>query len=278
MRLLSTQSEGEMEKSISIFVISFDGYSDVWPVFFECKERFWNDCPYITYLVTNNKDCNEKCFVIKTGEETNWCDRVLKALDSVKEDAIIVLLEDYLIGSKINNEHFNNYVDFFQNGNANYLRLINIPRKHKSSEYDEIYPILKNEEYGISLQPAIWDKQYFKDVLLNVEGNRSAWEFEIYLLKKCTDECIPISGCYGTKTNVLDIHNGVLKGKWFKNEVSYFRQKGILINTYDRGILKDKEYRSHLIRRTIRETLPPSIRKKIKRVLMKMNFKFVSNA
>lgn len=266
-----------MGSNTAILVISFDGYSDVWPVFFECKDRFWKECLYKTYLVTNNKDYIGNCTVIKTGDETNWCDRVIKALDYINEDNIIVLLEDYLIGREIKNCSLDEYVDFFEQNEAKYLRLINIPKKHLGRKYESIYPIMSNEEYGISLQPAIWNKNYFKEILNTVGGDRSAWEFEISLLRKCTEESKILEGCFGTKNNVLDIHNGVLKGKWFKNEIYYFRQLGIVIETDKRGVLSDKDYCSHLIRRTIREALPTDVRKKLKKILMKMNFKFVSN-
>lgn len=266
-----------MKNDTAILVISFDGYADVWSVFFNCKDNFWKSCPYKTYLVSNNKDCDANCTVIKTGNETNWCDRVIKALDSVEENNLILLLEDYLIGNEINNKEFSKYISFYLKKKAKYLRLIDIPHKHKSKLYGEIYPIMSNEEYGINLQPAIWNKNFLLSILNNTQGGRSAWDFEVTLLRVCTSTARPVEGCFGSKKNVLNVHNGILKGKWFKNEIYYFRRKGFVIELGARGVLSKKEYYNHLIRRSIREFLSPSLRKKLKRILIKLNFKFVSN-
>lgn len=266
-----------MINDIAILVVSFDGYSDVWPVFFKCKETYWKDCPYKTYLVTNNKDFDSNCFVIKIGDEINWCDRLEDALKSIEEKDILLLLEDYLIGNILDSLEVSKYFDFYKKQNARYMRLIDIPRKHNVKKDTKIYSIFENEEYGINLQPAIWNKKYLMSILTEVDGDRSAWEFEISLLKKTTNTSKPIEGCFGTKKNVLKIHNGILKGKWFKNEVKYFKSRGIIIDTSYRGLLPDRDYFSHLIRRNIRETIPPSARKSLKKILIKLKFKFVSH-
>lgn len=38
---------------------------------------------------------------IKTGEEVDWSTRMLKALNEVNEEYVLILLEDYLIGRKV---------------------------------------------------------------------------------------------------------------------------------------------------------------------------------
>ena len=41
---------------LSIVVVSYDGYSDLWEDFFALKNKYWTDCPYPTYLANNIKE------------------------------------------------------------------------------------------------------------------------------------------------------------------------------------------------------------------------------
>ena len=269
------------EMNAAILVVSFDGYSDVWPAFFECKTKYWPDCPLPTYLVSNEKSVpGYDCITIKTGVETNWCDRVKRAVVDFPYSTIILLLEDYLVGSKVDNSLISDYLDFFVDKKCRYLRIIDIPRAPKGAEntdHLDVIPIRSDVEYGINLQPSIWNKQFLLELLDEVEGNRSAWDFEVMLLQKAVMNQAPVYGCFAARSNVLSIHNGVQKGKWFPNEINYFKSRGIIIPVGSRKVLSIGEVMEYRIRLYLRELMTPSFRKKLKRVLRKFGFSFASN-
>ena len=137
--------------------------------------------------------------------------------------------------------------------------------------------INQNEEYGINLQPAIWKTDYLMSILSDITENRSAWGFEAYLLGKCNSSPEPIQGCYSTSQNILNIHNGILQGKWFRKEIKYFNERGIAIVAGNRGILSRWSYIKYVLKRKVRENLPSRLRKIIKKILMKIGFSFVTN-
>ncbi len=264
--------------SLAIIVLSFDGYKDVWPYFFEAFNKYWSDCEYPIYLVNNEAKVEYKnIHVIHTGKEVNWCDRARKAIQQIDSEYILLLLEDYLIGTEVENKNIEQVLNFIDNNDVKYFRLTNIPHlRSKMKNNNNIYPIFKNEEYGINLQASIWKKQYLLTSLNNVDG--SAWEFEIDFLKRAVNEKDePFCDCFVSTANVMDIHNGILKGKWFPNTIRYFRKRGINIDYINRGKLSFREVIVYNTRFQLRERMPYGLRKKIKKVLIKFGLKFVSD-
>lgn len=269
-----------MNHDTALVIVSFDGYSDVWPAFLSCFDTYWANCPFDVYFVSNEKEIKtERLTFIRTGHETNWCDRVEKALVPLEYDKIILLLEDYLIGSPVDNILIEKYMDFFARNDCDYLRIYNNPKtKQKCIDIElGIYPIAENEEYGINLQPSIWKREYLLDTLSSIQGKRSAWDFEVELLKRCSKATGIKEHCFMTERNLLNIHNGVLKGKWFRHEVEYFARNGIIIDTSYRGILSRRSYGEYRLRLVLRELITPKHRKLLKRILRKTGMKFASD-
>lgn len=270
--------EGALEMNgIAIVVASFDGYKDIWPVFISAKERFWPDCPYKTYLVSNFETvCSDAVTPIHTGAETNWCNRMEKALNEIPEDTVVLLLEDYLMGEKVQTGLVEQYLRKFQNERMEYLRIIDIPKAN--GKQNQVTAIDEDVEYGVNLQPSIWNKEYLIKLLSSIDGTRSAWDFEVTLLKDAhKGRNIPKKGCYAFKGNLLNIHNGVLKGKWFPNEVRYFKKQGILVDTSVRPLLSFKESTEYRIRMILRNVIPKGMRRDLKKILKKFGMKFASD-
>lgn len=265
------------EEDLSVIVLSFDGYRDVWPYFFQTFTKYWGDCKYDKYLINNEAQIQYSDFkVINTGKEKNWCYRAKKGIEQINSKYVLLLLEDYFIGTKVNSLDIIDAMNFIKDNDVRYFRITNIPHTRRKKENNKtIYPIYENEEYGVNLQAAVWEKEYLIDILNQVEG--SAWDFEMYFLKEAMNgRNQPKNGCYVSTQNIIDIHNGVLKGKWFPNTIKYFNKRGILINTEERNRLSFSEVLNYNIRFNLRESLPYSMRKKLKRILVKCGVKFVT--
>ena len=85
-----------MNNTLSILVLSCDNYSDLWDDFFNLRDKFWPDCEYRWYVVTETKDYKRNNVeVIKCGKELNWAGRFRKAVQSLDSPLVGVFLEDY---------------------------------------------------------------------------------------------------------------------------------------------------------------------------------------
>jgi hypothetical protein len=272
MNLSKQDIVDETDNGFAIAVVSYDGYSDVWPAFINAYNKYFRDSPFQCFLINNELDV-EYVNIIHTGAETNWCDRAEAGISKIKSENIILLLDDYLIGEEIDLNQLYGICEFFNNNHSKYLRLMNMPRVRASK--NSIAPIYSNEVYGINLQPSIWNKEYLIEKLNEVKKDRSAWGFELSFVDR-VDEAKKraLEGHYAYNGNVLNIHNGILKGKWFPKEVKYFQKRDIPIDTSARETLTKLESMSYNMRAESRNILPRRIRIIIKPLLKNLGFSF----
>lgn len=105
--------------------------------------------------------------VINYGEEAQWSTRTRIAVEQLKEPYICLLLEDYFIGAMIDNNMIAEALDLIKQDGIRYYKLNNFSRvntkRYKNIDY--LYTIPENMEYGISLQPAIWKREYLLELL-----------------------------------------------------------------------------------------------------------------
>lgn len=264
-----------MDNNLTIVVDSFDGYSDIWSTFFEVFKKNWFDCPYPLKLVSNKKSFYG-IETINTGEETCWTDRTLAAIKQVDSKYVLLLLEDYLICNKVNNEKIREAVNFLEEREGKYLRLINIPKSRNNYGNDDFFKLYADEEYAVNLQAAIWDKDFLESSLKLYRGD--AWSFEIgFLLCASAADHIVLNDCYGMLNDPLHIRNGVLKGKWFPSTIRFFEKNDIHISWKERGKLTIIQVIKYNLSVWLKDRMSYNMRKKIKKFLTLIGIKFVSD-
>lgn len=269
------KEERQMSKKLTIVVDSFDGYSDVWKTFFTVFSMQWPDCPYPIKLISNYMKY-KNIDMINVETEICWSDRTLKALKRIDSKYVLLLLEDYLIGKKVNSSEIENALNYLEKRNGNYLRLTNIPYCRFNKSKERIFPLYADEEYAVNLQASIWKREYLINLLENFLGN--AWQFEIGLLSNAVESPhVKLSGCYGMISDPLDVKNGVLKGKWFPSTLKYFEKRGVKINWQKRGKLSNSQELWYGFKFKLKGFLSYKERKAIKKLLKKCGIKFISD-
>lgn len=218
-------------QKLVMLVLSCDGYSDLWDDFFNLREKFWADCPYKWYVVTESKNYHrEGVEVIKCGKELNWAGRFRYAVQSVAAEYIGVFLEDYFIKDHVNSQRIEQYLELMSSDNIQFLNLGDI-FKHiiglKEVEYykEHLIRIPKHLRYGIDTAAAIWNKDYLLGRL--GEGDYSAWKFE---RDRC-DEAASEEGFKGLilcddlcSLNVSEIPV-VIQGRFYPGAKKYFKNE-----------------------------------------------------
>ena len=263
------------DRTLTILIPSFDGYCDVWPAFFHCFNKNWSDCPYPLKLVSNNLSY-PMVDMIHTGKENIWSRRILRALQEIDTPYVLLLLEDYFIGKKVDTAQIAQALDYLIDRKGKYMRLTEIPKSKANSSEGNISPIFANEEYGVNLQAAIWEKQFLLSALETSAGN--AWEFEIDFLKKAAvAEVVPLVGCYVLRGEPLCLHNGILKGKWFPKEIRFLKKQGFDVTKSDRARLSCFEiFRYHSLV-FLKNHISYRFRKRLKKIAKKFGANFVSD-
>lgn len=236
----------------SITVFGCKKYEDIAHVFVK-ELDFWNknllsNSVFFTDAFIENLNINQ----IVINEDVSWSMRVAKSLKTIDDDYILLLLDDYIIQENLNMQHIEMIVNNAKNFGMKYCRLIDTP---SDSSFGNMRPIKVNN-YGINLQPAIWDRRFFISLLENIDSN--PWITEISLHKFFEIKSDVYQNAFGYK--FIDYYlNAVIKGKWSrkvpkklignserlkmsKNEWLYYRSKVLIsnsLNTYLKSFLKN---------------------------------------
>ena len=113
-----------MKNKTDVLVLSCDSYSDTWKIFYDLKSKYWKDCPYDTYLVTETKDCDYFKTIKTTGA---WTKRVREALIKLDSDFILVMLDDFFIRDYVDQERIDNLINYFDNDIAEFNVDLTVP-------------------------------------------------------------------------------------------------------------------------------------------------------
>ena len=101
-------------------------------------------------------------------------------------------------------------VNFIKKENIQYYKLVNMSRAVRNRDpqykkYGFLHIIPENDEYGVSLQAAIWNKNYLSKML--GDENYNAWVFEFNQVKSARGKSNnPKMGCVFDDRNILNLH------------------------------------------------------------------------
>lgn len=242
-----------------------------------CFNHFWKNCQYDTYLITNDLKPNIKnVCILSTGKEKNWKIRMLKALDKISEEYILLMLEDYFIGKSVNNEQIDKALEYIIANDIKMYRITNIPYMNGNTKEDGyILPIPKDKRYGVNLQCAIWSKKELMSIIKKIDS--SPWDFEDYFLEQVkNNDNRKIEGYYVDTREIIKIYNGVLKGKYIRDTLKYFDKSNIKLQVKDRPVMTYSEMCIYGLKCRISTITSEKLKKKIKQILSIVGFKFAT--
>lgn len=232
-----------MKERLTLLLVSYDGYSDMWPTFFECKEKFWPDCPYPMVLANNEKGMEvNNLRVINCGKDAQWSTRTRKALVSIETKYVMFLLEDLFISDIVKTTDIESALDLMEQDGIPYYKIMTFSKiktpSYSGEEYLHVIPA--SMPYGISLQAAIWEKNFFLDMI--GKGDYNPWVFEVERLEEeqNTSEPNKVVGVFDDR-NILNICHMVVQGKYLPGSVSHMVRSGIKVDTTSRELMSLKE-------------------------------------
>ena len=227
--------------SVSILISSFDGFSDCWIPYYHGLRKYWPDCPYDIFIVTNFKESGDVSVqTIKVGKDKGWSRNTLHALSVIATPYVIYTHEDFWINHGVQTHVIEEYVDLMDEDKADYIRLYPCPEPDYECEYDERLGVLADHaSYRTSLQVALWRKRVFKELIVEEEN---PWQFETkgtIRSKKYGSRFLSVKRF--RDADMKPFHHGidyvctaVNKGKWSKAAKIYAAQEGLAIDFSNR--------------------------------------------
>ena len=125
-----------MNNEVSFIIVSCDKYKDLWPPFFACFFKYWPDCPYKIFLVSNFEEFeDERVISIRLGEDKKYSDNMLSMLDLIPTEWFIFWYEDIFLNKEVNTSRVKEFISKAQEKNVGSFKI--------SSDYPLIYEDLE---------------------------------------------------------------------------------------------------------------------------------------
>ena len=264
---------------MAILVVGFDGYDDLWEDFFSLLSKYWSDCPYKIYLVNNERKCNyDGVTVINVGENAEWSLKVSTALEHIKEKYICLLLEDLYFGEKVENGAITKILNYMEKNKTIFYKLKSFSKikTKKVEDYGFLYEIPDTLRYGISLQAAIWHREFLKEKV--GKGNYNAWKFECdRIAEEQNGNGVALQGCVYDNRNILQLQHGVVQGEYLPRTLKYFKEKGYELNQSRRQAMSEKQYFIYRCKLLSTNVLPARVKIGLKKTLNFFGIKFITD-
>ncbi len=219
-----------------LLISSCDAYSDAWFPFFTLLRRYWPDCPFPIYLLSNDRTVDiNRVHSITLGQDRKWASNMLSALEFLPHAQILYFQEDYFLQQPVNNETIVQMMKFAQDSGAGYIRLTGAPDPDVPHDNPLGLGLLSPDlKFRVSLQASLWQRQTLLDLLVPGE---SGWDMEIAGTARARRIKAPFFGVYRQKP-IIDYYEatGILKGKWVPGALRLCRREGIEVDTSQREI------------------------------------------
>ena len=234
----------EKDTRMTVLLVSYDGYSDLWRDFFNCKKNNWSDCPFETVMANNEMEWPfDDVRVVHGGKDAEWSKRARLALENIDTKYVCLMLEDFFICEGVNNQDIYQALDLMEKDGLKYYKLDTFTKIDTKTygEYKHLKCIPANLKYGISLLTAIWDREFFLSKLGKEDYN--AWIFEMERNEEAQAagaDCTPV-GVFDTR-NPLKICHMVVQGQFLPNALRQMKRKGYIVDTTKRKTMSTKTY------------------------------------
>jgi len=222
--------------NVSIFVSSCDDYQACWKPFCHGLKKYWPDCPWPIFVVTNYLDppCGWK---LKVGKDSGWVTMQRKALKQISSEVILFMLDDFWLTDRVNTQGLIDFSNLIIQGKADKIHLTNFPDERKTVAPSKIDKRLngytKTSRYRTCLQGGLWRVSTFLNLMRDGE---SPWEFETKGSKRSENTSYVFLNVKEHRYLPYIIRPGAVeKGEWTKGAREYAVKEGLKIN-FSRGV------------------------------------------
>lgn len=264
---------------VSILVVGYDGYIDVWNHFFELMNKNWPNRPK-TFLASSEITPHyENIEVIPAGPNSEWSLRAQTALKKIDTPYVILMLEDFFISKPVDNGRVRKAIDLIKQDNIKFYQILvqlikqtwEKGKPYKDNKNIKIIP--KDKKYPLNLQAAIWETDYLREVI--GDGNYNAWLFEISQIDNyCNVDHID---CLIDVTNMLNIVHTVVQSKYLRGAVKEMERLGYSIDLSERPLLSKSEDFKYMIKLFMYSATPKCLVKPFKAIGKLFNVDFVTD-
>ena len=267
------------DRETAILISTYDPYFEALDISLKMFEKYWKDLNYEIIVANNEMEIkNHDIKLINCGNDAkSWCKRALMAVNQTNAEYYLIIMEDIFISKPVDNDEIKRIISFMKKNKIDFYKLI--PTPYPKGELFEgekhIHKLNKQTAYGININTAIFSREFLLKCL--GDGEISAWDLEEKFLKEAS--VAPneyFDNCACDDRNVLNTIHGIIQGKWLGKTVKTLKKEGIFVDTKKRGIYPVSSIIKSNLFKFSRSVLSPKAAVKIKKIMSKLGFKFVT--
>jgi hypothetical protein len=172
---------------LTILIIGFDPYCDVWPYFDHYFSKNWPNCPFPKFFISSVSTFSSSCGIInlKTNGDLSVSGRINCGLQNIHTKWVLLLLEDYIMTRGPTISEVSSLLSYISAGSFSFFQLQNInderDGKHRMGIEDKNIRNVstRQKNYRLNMQPSIWDYSLLKSLCATKLAK--PWDFEVSL-------------------------------------------------------------------------------------------------
>lgn len=260
----------ELKDKLTMVISSCEAYSDLWDNHILLLNENWKDRDIKTVIVTDkiHESNYQDIEIFSAGALLEMPQRLKKYIKTCDTKYILVTLDDYYVDKKIDTKKIQRAIDIMETKKLDYFRFWPYPHERKKiDDIEKAYWIELNGNYKVNLYPAIWRKEFLEDT---IKDSLSAWEYEVSLTSIAKSLG---ANCAYSVNNEFHIVDVIRKGELLHPAKKYLDSKGLKL---DRKLISRKQEIKLDIMYYAKEVVPKPILRVIKKIMVKMGHKFIS--
>lgn len=168
----------DFASSVAIIVSSCDKFFDAWRPFAFFFRKFWPDCPFPVYLITNRLRVRSHWLhEIHVGPDQGWASNMERALGQITSSYLIYMQEDYFLTGPVDREGLARDLAYMVEHDAASFRLSGRDPEEKdlTPVNDRFGMLAPDSEWRTLCQVTLWKRAVLAATLLPGE---TAWNME----------------------------------------------------------------------------------------------------
>lgn len=213
---------------VAIVVSSCDAFFDAWRPFAFFFRKFWNDCPFPAYLITNRLEVRSSWIKpIRIGRDKGWASNMIVALREISQPYVLYMQEDYFLTAPVQGEQL--VADFKYSYEHDAAAFCFYGRSKLEANFQWL-----NDRYGVvpqdsdgraRCQVTLWKRDVFASAL---RAGETAWNMEARGSDRVRDAlCLSYVG--SDKGPIPYLMSGISRGLWMPDALALCREHDFTI-------------------------------------------------
>ena len=167
-------------------------------------------------MISNHKYINHDHIKnIRVGHDLSWSSNLQIALNEIKEDFIILWLDDTFLCGEVDQVEIEKDIEWFKENKIDYLNMRN-SNIYLINEKNRYILIEESEPYRNSIFCTLWNKKVLIDLLRKDEN---AWQFEF----RGSERSIKYKNYFTVDVSRFKYIHGIEKGLWLRTAVAWIK-------------------------------------------------------